>query len=64
MLPLSGNLSNNTRVRAAKTSPSGGSTAEGGDRGAFSTGASPVCMLYFRAKGAVFRFYYHGVFII
>ena len=63
MLPLSGNLSN-TRVRAAKTSPSGGSTAEGGDRGAFSTGASPVCMFSFRAKGAVLRFYYHGVFII
>ena len=63
MLPLSGNLSN-TRVRAAKTSLSGGSTAEGGDRGAFSTGASPVCLFSQRAKGAVFRFYYHGVFII
>ena len=37
--------------RGWKTSPSGGSTAVGGDRGAFPTGASPVGLFSFARQG-------------
>ena len=70
-LRLASELISISRHSAAKTSPSGGSTAAGGDRGAFPTGRRPGCMVFLPPTGGIYTgarraptFIYHLPFTI